>query len=54
MGFVIMDTIHGISSIAAESAGGSEGQLSPYVFGGFAFVSLGVLLIITTMINVNR
>ena len=54
MGFQVLDAVHGAASIAAESAGSAEGQLSPYVFGAFTFISLGVLLFITTMINVNR
>lgn len=40
--------------VIAEEAASSEGSVPSYVFGLFAFGVLGVLLFITTMINVNR
>lgn len=38
---------------AAEEVA-TQGLISPYVFGGFAFVALVVLLVVTNMINVDR
>lgn len=38
---------------AAEQVA-TQGSISPYVFGGFAFLVLAVLLVITAMINVDR
>ncbi|MEZ5115778.1 MAG: hypothetical protein R2737_05865 [Candidatus Nanopelagicales bacterium] len=39
----------------SEEAGGHEaGQVSPYVFGGFAFVALCLLLVVTMMVNVDN
>ena len=40
--------------IVAEGDVAEQSSFSPYVFGGFAFVALIVLLIVTTMINVDR
>jgi hypothetical protein len=38
---------------AAEEVA-TQGLISPYVFGGFAFLVLVALLVVTTMINVDR
>lgn len=38
---------------AAEEVA-TQGLISPYVFGVFAFVALVVLLVVTNMINVDR
>ena len=40
--------------LAEESGAAEHSQVSPYVFGGFAFAVLLLLLIITLMINVDR
>lgn len=42
------------AAVAASEAAEQGGQISPYVFGLFAFGVLGLLLFITTMINVDR
>lgn len=42
------------AAVAASEAGEHGGTVSPYVFGVFAFVVLGALLVITMMINVDR
>lgn len=42
------------AAVAASEAGEQGGQISPYVFGLFAFLVLGALLVITMMINVDR
>lgn len=41
-----------VLSAAEEVA--AQGMISPYVFGGFAFLALAALLVITAMINVDR
>lgn len=41
-----------VLSAAEEVA--AQGMISPYVFGGFAFLALATLLVITAMINVDR
>jgi hypothetical protein len=38
--------------LASEESGGSV--VSPYVIGGFGFLTLVALLIVTLMINVDR
>jgi hypothetical protein len=42
------------AAVAASEAGEHGGEVSPYIFGLFTFVVLGVLLVITMMINVDR
>jgi hypothetical protein len=42
------------AAVAASEAGERGGQVSPYVFGLFAFLVLGALLVVTMMINVDR
>lgn len=42
------------TAVAASEAGEHGGQISAYVFGLFAFLALGALLVITMMINVDR
>ncbi|MFM8514886.1 MAG: hypothetical protein ACKOBJ_01315 [Actinomycetota bacterium] len=42
------------AAVAASEAGEHGGGVSPYVFGGFAFLVLGALLVVTMMINVDR
>jgi len=42
------------AAVAASEAGDHGGQVSPYVFGLVAFGILGLLLIITMMIKVDR
>lgn len=39
--------------LASEEAAAETGQVSPYVFGAFAFVALGALLVLTMMIKVG-
>ncbi len=39
--------------LASEEAAVESGQVSPYVFGAFAFVALVVLLIVTMMVKVG-
>lgn len=39
--------------LASEEAAAEGGQVSPYVFGGFAFVVLVALLVVTMMIKVG-
>ncbi len=48
-----MDIVSSALVIASEEATVEAGQVSPYVFGAFAFVSLAVLLIVTLMIKVG-
>ncbi|MGB4324595.1 MAG: hypothetical protein WBJ33_04970 [Candidatus Nanopelagicales bacterium] len=45
-----------VAARAAEALASEEGQgvVSPYIIGGFGFLVLVVLLIITLMINVDR
>ena len=38
----------------SEEAGAEHGEISPFIFGGVALGILVLLLIITTMINVDR
>ena len=40
--------------IVAEGDVVEQAQISPYVFGGFAFLVLVALIVVTTMINVDR
>ena len=44
----------GDAAVAASDAAEQGGQLSPYVFGLVTFGILGLLLIITMMIKVDR
>jgi hypothetical protein len=39
--------------LASEEAAAEGGMVSPYVFGAFAFVALGALLVVTMMIKVG-
>jgi hypothetical protein len=39
--------------LASEEAAAEAGMVSPYVFGAFTFVALGVLLVLTMMIKVG-
>jgi len=39
--------------LASEEATAASDQVSPYVFGAFAFVGLVVLLVITMMVKVG-
>ena len=39
--------------LASEEAAAEGSHVSPYVFGGFAFVALAVLLVVTMMIKVG-
>jgi len=39
--------------LASEEAAAETGQVSPYVFGAFALVALGALLVLTMMIKVG-
>jgi hypothetical protein len=39
--------------LANEEAAAEAGTVSPYVFGAFAFVALGALLVLTMMIKVG-
>ena len=39
--------------LASEEAAAEGSQVSPYVFGGFAFVALVALLVVTMMIKVG-
>lgn len=41
-----------VSEVLASEEGGSV--VSPYIIGGFGFLTLVVLLVITVMINVDR
>jgi hypothetical protein len=41
-----------VSEVLASEEGGSV--VSPYLIGGFGFLTLVVLLVITVMINVDR
>jgi apolipoprotein N-acyltransferase len=40
--------------VAAEEGATEALSVSPYVFGGAAFVALAVLLVVTMMIKVDR
>ena len=39
--------------LASEEATAETSQVSPYVFGVFAFIALGALLVLTMMIKVG-
>jgi hypothetical protein len=39
--------------LANEEAAAETSQVSPYVFGAFAFIALGALLVLTMMIKVG-
>jgi hypothetical protein len=39
--------------LANEEAAAEAGGVSPYLFGAFTFVALGVLLVVTMMIKVG-
>lgn len=41
-----------VNEVLASEEGGSV--VSPYIIGGFGFLTLVVLLVITVMINVDR
>ena len=41
-----------VSEVLASEEGGTV--VSPYIIGGFGFLALVVLLVITVMINVDR
>jgi hypothetical protein len=40
-------------AILSEEAAAQSGQVSPYVFGAFAFVALTALLVVVMMIKVG-
>jgi len=40
--------------LAAAEEVATQGMISPYVFGGFAFLVLVALLVVTAMINGDR
>lgn len=48
-----MDIVSTALVLASEEAAVEGSHVSPYVFGGFAFVALVVLLVVTTMIKVG-
>lgn len=48
-----MSFVNSAIVLASEEAAGEASQVSPYVFGGFAFVALAVLLVVTMMIKVG-
>ena len=48
-----MEIISNAIVLASEEAAVESGQVSPYVFGAFAFVALVGLLIVTMMIKVG-
>ncbi len=43
-----------IMGLGAAEEVATQGMISPYVFGGFAFLVLVALLVVTAMINVDR
>jgi hypothetical protein len=48
-----MEIVSSALVLASEEAAAESGQVSPYVFGAFAFVALVALLIVTMMIKVG-
>jgi hypothetical protein len=48
-----MEIISNAIVLANEEAAVESGQVSPYVFGAFAFVALVALLVVTMMIKVG-
>jgi len=48
-----MDIVSSALVIASEEAATEASSVSPLVFGGFAFVALVVLLVVTMMIKVG-
>ena len=40
--------------VVAEGEVAEASQVSPYVFGGFALLVLVVLVVVTTLLNVDR
>jgi hypothetical protein len=48
-----MDIVSSALVVASEEATAEVSHVSPFVFGGFAFVALAVLLIATLMIKVG-
>jgi hypothetical protein len=48
-----MDIVSNAIVLASDEAAAEASQVSPYVFGAFAFVALAVLLVVTMMIKVG-
>ena len=48
-----MGIVSTVLVLASEEAAAETGQVSPYVFGAFAFVALIALLAVTMMIKVG-
>jgi hypothetical protein len=48
-----MGIVSTVLVLASEEAAAETGQVSPYVFGAFAFIALGALLVLTMMIKVG-
>jgi hypothetical protein len=48
-----MDIVSTAFAVASEEAAAEASHVSPYVFGGFAFVALVALLVVTMMIKVG-
>lgn len=42
------------AAVVAEEAAAEGSQMSPYVFGAAAFITLGALLVVTLMIKIDR
>jgi hypothetical protein len=48
-----MDIVSTALVLASEEAAAETSHVSPFVFGAFAFIALGALLVLTMMIKVG-